>query len=225
MRRPLLSVSPSLKLLVCLKALLSLCRPDARLQSHTTSPPSLFPDINLASLKAPAGKHVTHRKTWLDPVSGGLRQGWEHAFGRWKPACQPAHWWFKVYGGWPGVDVGEVSGEHEAVMGENGLHNLLGIAHTREGRDRTASGWQARKRCLPQNIVHEIQKWFVLYTDTLGRHSQSQSCSLCVTWQMLRCVVLCWLSLQRQRERERQTEWRKDRVEVGGGCSESHCTY
>jgi len=118
------------------------------------------------------------------------------------------------------VDVGEVSGEHEAVMGENGLHNLLGIAHTREGRDRTASGWQARKRCRSENIVHEIQKWFVLYTDTLGRHSQSQSCSLCVTRQMLRCAVQNWPS---ETERERERERGKDRG--GRVCSESHHNY
>ena len=65
------------------------------------------------------------------------------------------------------MGVGEVSSEHEALMGENGLHNLLGIAHTWEGRDRTVSGWQARKRSRSENIVHEIQRWFVLYTDRL----------------------------------------------------------
>ena len=114
------------------------------------------------------------------------------------------------------MDVGEVSGEHEAVMGENGLHNLLGIAHTREGRDRTASCWRARKRCRPENIVHEIQKWFVLHTNTLGRHSQSQSCSLCVTWQMLRCAVLTEPS-ETERERGRERE-EKTRVRWEGGA-------
>ena len=76
--RQSLSVSPSLRLLGYLKALLSVCLSvcrDARLQS----PPSLFPHINLASLKAPAGTHVTHHRTWLDPVTIAERSVWRVA--------------------------------------------------------------------------------------------------------------------------------------------------
>lgn len=44
---------------------------------------------------------------------------------------------------------GGVCSEHEALMGETGLHSLWGIADNWEDRDGTISSWQERKTFSP----------------------------------------------------------------------------
>jgi hypothetical protein len=49
--------------------------------------------------------------------------------------------------------------DHEALMSENGLHNLLGIAHIRKALPAVSDRVDKRQKCYHENVLYETKKW------------------------------------------------------------------